>query len=1012
MSATYLNNLINEKASRKIDSFIDAYLRKERLFELTNLWSGLTLIRLFVIIPISFLLFVDANVKKTLWGNALIFFSYVVIQLGFYFGANSTAKRKLNNVISLLGLNFNTNSSLFVLSTAIDLIFYFYIIFLTDQIYYDTYLLLFIPIVMISFYSRSAKGTLLNIAIAIIYFISFIGLGRGQHALLFFWRMGSFIFMGFIIGLYHFLLNRLFCRQHDLLEHHELELTLSKTFNVEGTDIQCADAIANIIVNEIIPDERDTLCAAIFGAYTWDKTLKLKGIAGMAPLGFTGSLKINFGDGIIGEAAVGKKMAFSNDIVSDPKCNFFTQYNLSPNHARLALIVMPLLDNRENLLGLLIVGKHYTGVKRSYDEVLGKKLIKALFSLLKTVSVLYANSVYALRGRRNQRILDLRKKIDAVIPALEENRMTTLVMYDIGKILQDEIKATEVLFYEYTESLDSLNFKTGTTGLGIPYQLKKNNLIYVQAQKMQPPDVVTRKNDSIFLSKYQTYTLLPIWVDEKLAALYIFLRAEERRKTDFQIPATDRRLLYPEILLTKSYDKVYRVYRNSLLRDMIRLKNSQLDLVLDESRDKFLRIDKEKIVQEATKFAKDMFQAEAATVYIVDEKKEKLILKHACGFKGIEQVIDKHSYWVDNPSSVMGLPAYIYFHPKPALVAHAPTEFKNLPSLSGQLIQYYQTLPYYQTLTVEEKISSLGVCSYIGVPIISVNAPESVLGVLQIYNKRGVDEKGYAKFLESDKRHLEALAMNIAIALERANEKEEISKAKEQFVSNTLLRVVHEIRQPVASLFMLNNALTKFRENSVPANHHSVVHALDRIKTAGARISDIANSMNDAFAFRKINCTSIGINELIRTTTEENINLMKNKDTIKVITDCQEGGLKVFLDPLKIQQVLHILINNAVEAMPKGGTLYLRAKASDHKLIIEAEDTGTGISKSIQNRIFKPFETTKAPGEGMGIGLTIALNIVKAHNGDLEFESQEGKGTTFRIILSMNIKKTEEKNHE
>lgn len=1029
MIKNYLNHLIN-KASERVDLLIDAYLRKERFFEfkerpLVNLWIGITIVRGIVVIPISFLLFVDGNIRNNFYLNASLFLSYTLIQLGIYLRTKFNEARfkksgRLFKGLRALDLKWHPPTFLFIITILIDLVFYFYIIFQTNQIYYDTHFLLFIPIIMISFYSRSIRGMLLNIVIALFYFLSFIFLTEGQHLLKVFLRAGSFIFLGGIVGLYHFLLDRLFIRQNDLFELDELKLKLSKTFNIAGTEVQAAKDIVDIIVNQIDSRASDRLCAGIFAAYHWSKTLKLKGVTGWLPKGVSASYIFKFGEGIIGSAAEKKATAYSDDVMTDPACSFFRSSILPSNYNRLALIAIPLLDNENNLLGVLVVGKYYNDEKKPYTTIFNDNFLGILFRILQTISIHYANSVYVLKGRRNQYIFKLRRKMDDLIQtAMEKDKTTSALMYEIGEILQEEIKADKVVYYEYDESLECLTFKAGNISVDIPIQLKKADPIFTQILQISPDDVLTRENASIFPKNYQTYTLMPIWNDRKLAALYVFLRVEERRKSDFQVPAHDRRLLYPELLLTKIYDKLDRAYRNSFWRETIRMKDSQLDLVLNELQNNFLKLDQEQILQETTKFAKDIFQAEAATIYLVDEQKHKLILKHVHGFEKAEEIIDKHSYQINNHNVIVGLPTYVFFHPKTPLVARTPSEFKGLPSLSGRLIEYYKTLPYYQNLSDEEKKTSFGVGSYIGVAITSTNTPKIVLGVLQIYNKRRLNEEGdasflnYTPFLPSDTRHLEKLAAIIATALEYAIGKEKITKEREYFASNTSVRLVHELRQPVASLFMLNKTLEKLREKNISPHDQTALLVLDRVRNAVEKISDISSSINDAFAFIEIKRTSTDVNALVRTAAEENDRLMKNKQKIKTVIDCPNDGLKISIDPLKIQQVLHNLINNAVDAMSTGGTLYLRTRTSDDKLIIEVEDNGLGIPKSIQQQIFMPYETTKAPSAGMGIGLTVALNIVKAHNGDLVFESQEGKGSLFKIILPVhNVKPAEEKNHE
>ena len=117
-----------------------------------------------------------------------------------------------------------------------------------------------------------------------------------------------------------------------------------------------------------------------------------------------------------------------------------------------------------------------------------------------------------------------------------------------------------------------------------------------------------------------------------------------------------------------------------------------------------------------------------------------------------------------------------------------------------------------------------------------------------------------------------------------------------------------------------------------------------------------------------------------------------------------------------LQQVLVNLLLNARDAMPDGGTLSLgrghREIAAEqlwaqrglqpgtyHEITVR--DTGTGMSRDLIQRIFDPFFTTKGVGKGTGLGLSTALSIVRAHGGWLEAESEEGAGSTFRVLLPL-----------
>ena len=110
-----------------------------------------------------------------------------------------------------------------------------------------------------------------------------------------------------------------------------------------------------------------------------------------------------------------------------------------------------------------------------------------------------------------------------------------------------------------------------------------------------------------------------------------------------------------------------------------------------------------------------------------------------------------------------------------------------------------------------------------------------------------------------------------------------------------------------------------------------------------------------------------------------------------------KGTLKAKTDPTFMKRALTNLINNAIQAMPDGGELTVTAYEKEKSVIITVGDTGVGIPENVKPLIFKPLMTTKAKGQGLG--LAVVKRLVEALGGQIGFESQEGKGTTFTIEL-------------
>jgi signal transduction histidine kinase len=110
---------------------------------------------------------------------------------------------------------------------------------------------------------------------------------------------------------------------------------------------------------------------------------------------------------------------------------------------------------------------------------------------------------------------------------------------------------------------------------------------------------------------------------------------------------------------------------------------------------------------------------------------------------------------------------------------------------------------------------------------------------------------------------------------------------------------------------------------------------------------------------------------------------------------------EITADPSQLFQVLVNLSVNAIQAMPDGGMLTLETGFKDGCISLVVEDTGTGMSKEVMEKIFIPFFTTKDVDEGTGMGLSVVHGIVGAHGGSITVESEVGKGSRFEIRVPL-----------
>jgi len=205
----------------------------------------------------------------------------------------------------------------------------------------------------------------------------------------------------------------------------------------------------------------------------------------------------------------------------------------------------------------------------------------------------------------------------------------------------------------------------------------------------------------------------------------------------------------------------------------------------------------------------------------------------------------------------------------------------------------------------------------------------------------------------------------------------------------------HDLRNPLTAI---TNAVYYLKTKMNPNKDEKInkmFEIIDReIKYANKIIKDLLDfSRAKKPEFRRVDLTSL---------VENSLSSLEIPSNIKVITDLREIP-RVDADQHELKRVFLNIIQNAVQAMPKGGTLTISAKKLNSHVELKFSDTGVGIPKENMKKLFTPLFTTKA--KGMGLGLCVCKNIVEAHNGRIEVESEVGKGTTFTITLPVHQKR-------
>jgi putative PEP-CTERM system histidine kinase len=269
---------------------------------------------------------------------------------------------------------------------------------------------------------------------------------------------------------------------------------------------------------------------------------------------------------------------------------------------------------------------------------------------------------------------------------------------------------------------------------------------------------------------------------------------------------------------------------------------------------------------------------------------------------------------------------------------------------------------------------------------VPLSAGENLLGVVTLGER--VEYKPFS-FEEFDL--LKTIVDQTAASLLNLMLSEDLRKTKEMEAFQTMSAfVLHDLKNLSFSLSLTMQNLPIHFENPDFRND-----ALRTIQGSVAKINDICGHLSVLSKKIELKRTEIDLNEL-------------TESTLRSLNGCVQGSLlktlqpipRVSGDPEQIEKVLTNLILNANDAAGNGGEIQVSTGQREGWIVLSVVDNGCGISKEFLERcLFLPFKTTKKGG--MGIGLFHSKRIVEAHQGRIEVESEEGKGSTFRVMLPL-----------
>ncbi len=216
-------------------------------------------------------------------------------------------------------------------------------------------------------------------------------------------------------------------------------------------------------------------------------------------------------------------------------------------------------------------------------------------------------------------------------------------------------------------------------------------------------------------------------------------------------------------------------------------------------------------------------------------------------------------------------------------------------------------------------------------------------------------------------------------------------------------RLAHELKNPLFPLQLTVENLMRARSQS-PEQFDEIFH--ESSSTLLAEISNLKAIIGRFSEFSKMprpQLQPVRVNEILRGVVKLYEAQLQAPGRAPILSklELEERTGTIAADPDLLHRALSNLVLNAMDAMPNGGTLTLRTRRNDGKVIIEISDTGSGMTREECERIFTPYYTSKQ--HGTGLGLAIVQSVVSDHGGRIGVQSKPGRGTTFMIELPDNL---------
>ncbi|HSB04980.1 MAG TPA: ATP-binding protein, partial [Thermodesulfobacteriota bacterium] len=274
-------------------------------------------------------------------------------------------------------------------------------------------------------------------------------------------------------------------------------------------------------------------------------------------------------------------------------------------------------------------------------------------------------------------------------------------------------------------------------------------------------------------------------------------------------------------------------------------------------------------------------------------------------------------------------------------------------------------------------------------------------GLVEVTYRGKKTELDEGPFLKEERSLIDAVSKEVAIILKRRKDEEEKFRLEEQLrhadrlatIGQLAAGVAHELNEPLGSILGFAQLAKK-----CPGIPWQAGQDIEKILNASLYAREIVKKLLIFARQMPPKKIQVNLNEIIN----EALYLFESRcarEGIELVRSFSSELPEVYADPAQINQVLVNLVVNALQSMPEGGQLSIQTFNRGDNVSLIVEDTGTGMTEEILNKIFTPFFTTKDVGQGTGLGLPVVHGIVTAHGGSIHVESKVDQGTRFEIHL-------------